>query len=62
MVHRPVPPIRTPKRKIHPVAIQPLATAPGVLDADRCWQFAQRLAVLIERIRAAKKESAVDEH
>lgn len=65
MSHRPVLLTRAPRR--HP----DLATAPlpvpipsvlRVLDAHRHRLFAQRLAVLIERIRAANLENAADEH
>jgi hypothetical protein len=47
----------------HPNPATPSAALPASgLDLPRRRQFAQRLAVLIDRIRQATKEGRVDEH
>lgn len=65
MAHRPVLLTRAPPRNPGPATSPlpiPTPRTSIVLDARRHRLFAQRLAVLIERIRAANLEDAVDEH
>ena len=62
MLHRPVQRPRVPRQNTDAVITPPpTPITVSVLDAHRHRQFAQHLAVLIERVRAANREGIVDE-
>jgi hypothetical protein len=62
MAHHPVPLTEAPERKTTATSPAPAPPAASRLDATHQRLFAQRLAVLIARIRAAnQKEVVADE-
>jgi hypothetical protein len=60
MSYRPVQLTHAPTRNTA-LTRPPAPIAPGQLDAHQRRLFAQRLAILIERIRAAKQEGIAND-